>query len=55
MVQSSGEVVALAAAFTVLQLVAVALRIQARRFKRNSLALDDYLVFAAAVSCSLTR
>ena len=55
MVQSRGEVVVLTAAFTALQLVAVAFRVKARFLKRLPLASDDFLIFAAAVCLSVDR
>ena len=49
-VQSHGMVIALSVVFTLLALSFVVLRIYARRIKGSSLATDDYLILASAVS-----
>ncbi len=49
MVQSSGMVIALAAAFTFLSLLSVGLRIWARQVKRLTLGPDDILIILAVV------
>lgn len=49
--QSSKEIIAFAVIFPVLATVAVGLRFWCRRKMGQKLSWDDYLVFAAVVSC----
>ena len=50
MAQSSGKLIALAVVFTILALITVGLRWRARYCKDLELKVDDYLIFAVAVS-----
>ena len=50
MAQSSGEVVALTAVFTVLPIFFVVLRMLARRGRNLGIGADDVLVISATVS-----
>lgn len=50
MAQSSGELIALSVVFSVVAMVFVGLRWWARYCKDLELELDDFLIFAAAVS-----
>ena len=48
---SPGEMYALSVLLTLLALLAVLLRLHARRIKRVEFAWDDYLIVLALVSC----
>ena len=51
MTYSPTEMIALAVLFSILPLIAVALRLWARRILKARFAMDDYLVFVALAMC----